>query len=71
MQNLKAKVGAGRRDKERGKQMRGEIRERNDRLRTRREMARLQSSPRFKSGPPFQGHHLRRAGLEETVSEKW
>lgn len=52
--------------------MRGKIKERNDRLPNRgEEMAGLQRSSRFKSGPPFRGHRLLREGLGETVSEKW
>lgn len=59
------------RDKRRGKQMRGKITERNDRLHGRgEEMAGLQRSSRFKSGPPFHGHRLLRKGLGETVSER-
>lgn len=67
----KEESGAGGKDKKRGKQIRGEIREDMIDCIPGEEMARLQRSHRFKIGPPFQGHHLQRAGLEETVSEKW
>ncbi len=52
--------------------MRGKIKERKGRLHRRgEEMARLQRSSRFKSGPPFHGDRLLREGLGETVREKW
>lgn len=55
-----------------GEQMRGEIKERKSRLHRRvDEMAGLQRSSRFKSGPSFHRDRLLREGLGETVSERW
>lgn len=52
--------------------MRGKIEERKGRLQRRgEEMALLQRSSRFKSGPPFHADRLLREGLGETVREKW
>lgn len=58
----RAGVEDGAADKRGGEQTRGKIKE--------EEMAGLQRSSGFKSGPPFYGDRPLREGLGETVSEK-